>query len=48
MPARNTASVDELRAGMQRVLQLPRGPLDALSAGLLETPGRERAYRRLA
>jgi len=46
--APNTASVDELREGMQRVLQLPRGPLDAVSAGLLETPGRERAYRRLA
>jgi len=46
--APNTATVDELRAGMQRVLELPRGGLDALSASLLETPGRERAYRRLA
>jgi zeaxanthin glucosyltransferase len=46
--APNTATVDELRTGMQRVLELPRDGLDALSASLLETPGRERAYRRLA
>jgi len=46
--APNTATVDELRAGLERVLALPRTQLDALSASLLETPGRERAYRRLA
>jgi len=46
--APNAATVDELRTGMQRVLDLPRDGLDALSASLLETPGRERAYRRLA
>ena len=45
--APNTATVDELRAGLERVLALPRAELDALSASLLETPGRERAYRRL-
>jgi zeaxanthin glucosyltransferase len=46
--APNTATVDELRDGLERVLALPRERLDALSASLLETTGRERAHRRLA
>ena len=45
--APNTASVDELRAALERVLALPRAELDALSASLLETPGRDRARAAL-
>lgn len=45
--APNTATVDELRAGVERVLALPREQLDALSASLLGTPGRERARAAL-
>ena len=46
--APNTASVDELREGVERVLALPRAGLDALSGSLLETPGRDRAHAALA
>jgi MGT family glycosyltransferase len=45
--APNTATVDELVAGLSRVLALPTDALDALSASLRETPGRERARRAL-
>ena len=45
--APNTATVDELRAALERVLALPRAELDALSASLLETPGRDRARAAL-
>jgi zeaxanthin glucosyltransferase len=45
--APNTATVEELVAGLSRVLALPTDALDALSASLRETPGRERARRAL-
>jgi zeaxanthin glucosyltransferase len=46
----NTASIDALRAGLERVLDLPKEratALAGLSASLRATPGRERAYRAL-
>jgi zeaxanthin glucosyltransferase len=46
----NTASIDALRAGLERVLDLPKEratALAGLSASLRATPGRDRAYRAL-
>jgi zeaxanthin glucosyltransferase len=46
----NTASIDALRAGLERVLDLPKEQATALaglSASLRATPGRDRAYRAL-
>ena len=46
--APNEATVDELAAGLDRVLALRREPLDALSASLRQQPGSSRAFAALA
>ena len=46
--APNEATVDELAEGLDRVLALPRGPLDALSADLRQRPGSSRAFVALS
>ncbi len=45
--APNEATADELADGLRRVLALPRGPLDALSADLRSRPGSQRAFEAL-
>lgn len=45
--APNTATVPQLGAALQAVLDLPREKLDALSASLGQTPGRTRAFDAL-
>ena len=42
--APNEATADELSTGIRRVLSLPRGPFEALSAGLRQRPGSVRAF----
>jgi len=46
--APNEATVDELAAGLVDVLDLPRGPLDSLSADLRQRPGSSRAFAALS
>ena len=43
----NAASVDDLRAALQRVLDLPRERLDALGLDLRQNPGAVRAFAAL-
>jgi len=45
--APNEATVDDLAAGLDGVLALPREPLDALGAGLRQRPGSSRAFAAL-